>query len=105
MTYGLSNRLYAKKESAREIVTVSLSQTYYSVATASTVDQQYQSSYNNALPPSREGAADATIYLVLFITISGIYLWWTLKAERRIGAVLLSAGIMTFLGLIYVVIR
>ena len=49
--------------------------------------------------------ADATIYLVLFITISGIYLWWTLKAERRIGAVLLSAGIMTFLGLIYVVIR
>ena len=49
--------------------------------------------------------ADATIYLVLFITISGIYLWWTLKVERRIGAVLLSAGIMTFLGLIYVVIR
>ncbi|HYT73828.1 MAG TPA: hypothetical protein VEL79_03675 [Vicinamibacterales bacterium] len=52
MTYGVSNRLYAKKDSAREIVTVSLSQTYYSVATASTVDQQYQSSYNTTLPPS-----------------------------------------------------
>lgn len=49
--------------------------------------------------------ADATIYLTLFITISGIYLWWTLKVERRIGVVLLSAGIMTFVGLIYVVIR
>ncbi len=49
--------------------------------------------------------ADATIYLTLFITISGIYLWWALKAERRIGMWLLSAGIITFFGLIYVVIR
>jgi hypothetical protein len=49
--------------------------------------------------------ADATIYLILFISISGIYLWWTLKAERRIGAALLSAGILTFFGLIYAVIR
>jgi hypothetical protein len=49
--------------------------------------------------------ADATIYLTLFITISGVYLWWALKAERRIGLVLLSAGIMTFAALIYVVIR
>jgi hypothetical protein len=49
--------------------------------------------------------ADATIYLILFISISGIYLWWTLRAERRIGIVLLSAGIVTFFGLIYAVIR
>jgi hypothetical protein len=49
--------------------------------------------------------ADATIYLALFITITGLYLWWTIKAERRIGIALLSAGIMTFFGLIYVVIR
>jgi hypothetical protein len=49
--------------------------------------------------------ADATIYLTLFITISGIYLWWAIKAERRIGLALLSAGIITFVGLIYVVIR
>lgn len=49
--------------------------------------------------------ADATIYLILFVSMSGIYLWWTLRAERRIGMVLLSAGIMTFFGLIYVVIR
>ena len=29
--------------------------------------------------------ADATIYLLLFISLSGIYLWWAIKAERRIG--------------------
>jgi len=49
--------------------------------------------------------ADGTIYLTLFITITGIYLWWTIKAERRTGIALLSAGIVTFVALIYVVIR
>ena len=32
--------------------------------------------------------ADATAYLTLFITVSGIYLWVALKAERRVGLVL-----------------
>ena len=49
--------------------------------------------------------ADATIYLTLFISITGIYLWWALKAERRIGLTLLTAGAITFAGLIYVVIH
>lgn len=49
--------------------------------------------------------ADATIYFVLFISISGIYLWWAIKAERRIGFALLTAGTATFFGLIYAVIR
>jgi hypothetical protein len=44
--------------------------------------------------------ADTTIYLILFISISGIYLWWTIKAERRVGLALLTAGVVTFLGLI-----
>ncbi|HTM25160.1 MAG TPA: hypothetical protein VL225_08195 [Vicinamibacterales bacterium] len=52
MTYGLNNRFYAKKQSAREIFTVSLSQTYYSVASASTVDQNYQSSFNGNIAPT-----------------------------------------------------
>ena len=42
-TYSLSNRLYAKKESAREILAVSLTQSYYTDARASALDQQYQS--------------------------------------------------------------
>jgi hypothetical protein len=49
--------------------------------------------------------ADATIYLTIFITITGIYLWWVLKAERTIGLVLLAAGALTFFGLIYAVVR
>jgi hypothetical protein len=49
--------------------------------------------------------ADATIYLTLFITITGVYLWWVLKAERRIGLLMLSAGTLTFFGLIYAVVR
>jgi hypothetical protein len=52
ITYGLNNRLYAKKQSAREIMTVSLSQTYYSDAKASQVDPNYQNSFNANIPPS-----------------------------------------------------
>jgi hypothetical protein len=49
--------------------------------------------------------ADATIYLLLFLSLSGIYLWWAIKAERRIGAALLAGGAFTFVGLVYAVIR
>jgi LPS-assembly protein len=51
MTYGVSNRLYAKKETAREIVSVGISQTYYSVATASRYDPTYPNSYNAVAKP------------------------------------------------------
>jgi hypothetical protein len=47
--------------------------------------------------------ADATVYLLLFITLSGIYLWTALRAERRIGLVLTLAGAVTFGGLVYVI--
>jgi SAM-dependent methyltransferase len=49
--------------------------------------------------------ADATIYLTLFISMSGIYLWYVLKAERKIGLTLLTAGALSFFGLIYAVIH
>ena len=49
--------------------------------------------------------ADGTVYLVLFLTLSGIYLWFVLRAERRIGLALLAAGAVSFFGLIYAVIR
>ena len=48
------------------------------------------------------GFADATIYLTLFLTISGLYLWWAIRAERRTGLVILSMGLLTFLGLAHV---
>ena len=47
--------------------------------------------------------ADATAYLMLFITLSGIYLWFALKAERRVGITLVLAGAVTFWGLVYAV--
>jgi hypothetical protein len=47
--------------------------------------------------------ADATVFLLLFITISGIYLWAVLRAERRVGLLLLLAGAGTFWGLVYAV--
>jgi hypothetical protein len=47
--------------------------------------------------------ADATAYLTLFITVSGIYLWVALRAERRVGLVLVLTGAITFWGLVYAV--
>ena len=47
--------------------------------------------------------ADATVYLLMFITISGLYLWVSLRAERKIGIALLFAGACSFLGLVYVI--
>ena len=46
-------------------------------------------------------AADATVYLLLFITLSGIYLWYILRAERKAGLVLMTAGAVSFFALIY----
>jgi hypothetical protein len=48
--------------------------------------------------------ADATAYLALFLSISGIYLWAVLRSERKIGLILLIAGAVSFGGIIYVVI-
>ena len=47
------------------------------------------------------GLADTTAYLILFISVSGIYLWYVLRAERRVGFVLLFAGALLFFGLAY----
>jgi hypothetical protein len=45
--------------------------------------------------------ADATVYLTLFITVSGIYLWYVLRSERKVGMTLLIAGAASFLGMVY----
>jgi LPS-assembly protein len=44
-TYDLTNRLYAKKDIAREVLSVSLNQTYYTNDIASKYDPRYQSSF------------------------------------------------------------
>ncbi|MBI5383460.1 MAG: PepSY-associated TM helix domain-containing protein [Verrucomicrobia bacterium] len=40
--------------------------------------------------------ADATVWGMLFLTVTGLYLWWVLKAERAVGFVLLVAGVASF---------
>jgi hypothetical protein len=45
--------------------------------------------------------ADGTVYLVLFISATGLYLWFAIKADRRIGFALLGAGAVSFFGLMY----
>jgi len=45
--------------------------------------------------------ADATVYLVLFISLSGIYLWYVLRAERSVGLILLGAGAFSFFAMAY----
>ena len=44
---------------------------------------------------------DGTVYLLLFSSVSGLYLWFTIRAERRIGLVLIGAGAITFVAFLY----
>lgn len=48
--------------------------------------------------------ADATVYLLLFLSMSGVYLWVVLKSERRVGLALLAAGGVSFAGLVYALV-
>jgi len=45
--------------------------------------------------------ADSSAYLLFFISVSGIYLWWVILAERKAGLLLLGAGALSFMGIIY----
>ena len=45
--------------------------------------------------------ADATVYLIFFISVSGVYLWYGLRAERRVGWVLLFAGALSFFAMAF----
>jgi hypothetical protein len=45
--------------------------------------------------------ADATVYLLFFLTATGIYLWLVVKAERRTGLILAGAGVLSFCVVIY----
>jgi hypothetical protein len=49
--------------------------------------------------------ADGTVYVVMFLTISGVYLWAVLRAERRIGLALIVAGAISFFGSLYALVH
>ncbi|CAN5679718.1 hypothetical protein BH24ACI5_BH24ACI5_00400 [soil metagenome] len=59
-TYGLANRLYAKKDVSREIGSISVSQTYYTDQTAAQYDPRYQSDYQSQTRPTNFSAVAVT---------------------------------------------
>lgn len=50
--YGVNNRLYSKRKTAREAFSLRVSQTYYTDERSATLDAQYQSGFNPNLPPT-----------------------------------------------------
>ncbi len=48
--------------------------------------------------------ADATVYITLILTVTGIYLWLVLKAERKAGLVALGSGALAFAAILYALI-
>ena len=47
----------------------------------------------------------SAIYLLLFLSASGIYLWAVLRSERSAGLALLCAGVLSFLGAVYALVH
>jgi hypothetical protein len=45
--------------------------------------------------------ADGTAYFLVFLIVSGIYLWAVLRDERRTGLALLGTGFAFFVTLLY----
>ena len=49
--------------------------------------------------------ADLTVALVLFLSVSGVYLWLFLKAERKLGIIFMIAGLLSCGAGIYAIVR
>jgi len=48
--------------------------------------------------------ADAVVYVILFLTVSGIFLWYFLKIERNLGLFALTLGIVFFTSLLLLIL-
>lgn len=49
--------------------------------------------------------ADATVYFLLFLSVSGVYMWALIRAERRIGLVCLGGGVLSFVAIFIAIVR
>ncbi len=47
--------------------------------------------------------ADGTAWLLMFLSVSGVYLWVVLRSDRQIGLILLIAGMVCLLGALYAI--
>lgn len=48
--------------------------------------------------------ADAVVYLLLFLILSGVFLWCYLKLERRKGFYAIILGFLFFIGLLFIIL-
>jgi len=48
--------------------------------------------------------ADASVYGILFLSLTGVYLWAVLKAERKAGLLFFGAGIFSFSAIVLAVV-
>ncbi len=48
--------------------------------------------------------ADASVYLILFLTVSGIFLWYFLKVERTMGIYAICFGSIVFVTLLILIL-
>ena len=58
---------------------------------------------NSAFMKAWRVIADGVVYFVLFLTVSGIFLWYILKAERVIGIYSLAFGVLFFIGVLLLI--
>jgi hypothetical protein len=49
--------------------------------------------------------ADVSAYGILFLLVTGVYLWLVVRAERRAGLIAFACGAFSFFGLVYVLTR
>lgn len=47
--------------------------------------------------------ADVVVYLLLFLTISGVFLWYFLKVERNLGFFSIALGLIIFTSLLLII--
>jgi hypothetical protein len=47
--------------------------------------------------------ADVIVYLLLFLTFSGVLLWYFIKAERVVGIYALGLGMLFFSGILFLI--
>jgi hypothetical protein len=47
--------------------------------------------------------ADGTAWLLIFLSVSGVYLWALLRAERTAGVTLIAAGLISLWGALYAI--
>lgn len=49
--------------------------------------------------------SDTTACLLLLVSVSGVYLWALLKAQRELGLIVMTAGVLSFLALTFALVR